>query len=99
MLVLEAKAWGGQIINTPDIENYPVEAHISGFDFATRLYEQAKALGAELVQEKVVEIRDAGETKQVVTASGVREARALILATGSENRRLGVDGEEDGAVQ
>ena len=94
VLVLEAKAWGGQIINTPDIENYPVEAHISGFDFAARLYEQAKALGAELVQEKVVEIRDADETKQVVTASGVREARALILATGSENRRLGVDGEE-----
>ena len=94
VLVLEAKAWGGQIINTPDIENYPVEAHISGFDFAARLYEQAKALGAELVQEKVVEIWDAGETKQVVTASGVREARALILATGSENRRLGVDGEE-----
>ncbi len=38
VLVLEAKSYGGQIINTPDIENYPVEAHISGFDSATMLY-------------------------------------------------------------
>ena len=46
VLVLEAKGYGGQIINTPHIENYPVAAHISGFDFATKVYEQAKALGA-----------------------------------------------------
>ena len=45
VLVLEAKAWGGQIINTPDIENYPAAAHISGADFANQLYEQAVALG------------------------------------------------------
>ena len=36
VLVLEAMSYGGQIINTPHIENYPVAAHISGFDFATR---------------------------------------------------------------
>ena len=94
VLVLEAKAWGGQIINTPDIENYPAEAHISGFDFANRLMEQAAALGAELVLDRAVELRDLGETKQVVTPKTVYEGRALILATGSENRKLGVEGEE-----
>ena len=47
MLVLEALSYGGQIINTPDIENYPVEAHISGFELAQKLYEQTKGLGAE----------------------------------------------------
>ena len=51
VLVLEAKSYGGQVINTLDIENYPVEAHISGFDFATKLYNQAKDLGAEIVFE------------------------------------------------
>ena len=40
VLVLEAKSYGGQIINTLDIENYPAEAHVSGFDFATKLYNQ-----------------------------------------------------------
>ena len=34
VLVLEANSFGGQIINTPDIENYPAAMHISGFDFA-----------------------------------------------------------------
>ena len=57
VLVLEATACGGQIINTPDIENYPAEAHISGFDFANKLYEQAKALGAEFKFERALSLR------------------------------------------
>ena len=94
VLVLEAKAWGGQIINTPDIENYPVVAHISGFDFGNQLQQQARDLGAELRLEKVTEVRDLGQTRQVVTLNNTYEGRALILATGSENRKLGVEGEE-----
>lgn len=94
VLVLEAMSYGGQIINTPDIENYPVAAHISGFDFATKVYEQAKALGAAFKFEKAVEIRDNGDTKTVVTAKNVYEAKAVIIATGSENRKLGIEGED-----
>lgn len=94
VLVLEATAYGGQIINTPDIENYPVAAHISGFDFATKLYEQAKELGTEFKFEKAVEIRDNGESKTVVTAKNSYEAKAVIVATGSENRKLGIEGED-----
>ena len=94
VLVLEAKAWGGQIINTPDIENYPVVAHISGFDFANQLYEQAVALGAEVKLEKVTQVARREEINLVTTVSGSYEARALILATGSENRKLGVEGEQ-----
>ena len=67
VLVLEALSYGGQIINTLDIENYPVEAHISGFDFATKLYNQAKDLGAEVVFEKAIDINDKGNFKEVIT--------------------------------
>ena len=95
VLVLEAKGCGGQIVNTPDIENYPVEAHISGFDFAARLTEQTKALGAEIVFEKAVGLRDAGGYKVVETTKNSYEARAVILATGSENRKLGLPCEEE----
>ena len=95
VLVLEAKAYGGQIINTPDIENYPVAAHISGFEFATKVYEQAQALGAEFVFEKAVDIKDLGDIKEVVTESNVYQAKAVIIATGSENRKLGVDREDE----
>lgn len=94
VLVLEALSYGGQIINTPDIENYPVAAHISGFDFATKVYEQAKALGAEFKFEKAVAIEDGGEEKTVRTAKNAYTGKAVIIATGSENRKLGVENED-----
>ena len=95
VLVLEAKAWGGQIINTPDIENYPVVAHISGADFANDLYKQATALGAEVKLEKVIGLEDLGKSKKVRSNLAEYEAGAVILATGSENRKLGVDREQE----
>ncbi len=94
VIVLEALSYGGQIINTPDIENYPSAAHISGFDFATKIYEQAKSLGAEIKFEKAVEIRDGGDVKTVVTAKNEYEAKAVIIATGSANRKLGLPDED-----
>ena len=94
VLVLEAVSYGGQIINTPDIENYPAAAHISGFDFATKLYEQAKALGAEIVFEKAVDIRDGGSEKTVVTTKNEYPCKAVIIATGSANRKLGIEDED-----
>jgi thioredoxin reductase (NADPH) len=93
-LVLEAKGYGGQIIKTPDIENYPVEAHISGYDFATKLFEQTKALGAEFVFEKASGISESGGVWHVATPSGGYDAKAVIIATGSESRKLGVEGED-----
>ncbi|MBQ6497160.1 MAG: FAD-dependent oxidoreductase [Bacilli bacterium] len=94
VLVLEAKTYGGQIINTLDIENYPAEEHISGFDFATKIYNQAKSLGAEIFFEKVVNINDLGKEKEVETTKNKYKAKAIIIATGSENRKLGLDNED-----
>ena len=95
VLVLEAVSYGGQILNTPDIENYPLEAHISGFDFSTKVYEQAKGLGAEFIFEKAVEIRNDGNIKNVVTTKNIYSAKSVILATGSENRKLGLENEAE----
>ena len=94
VLVLEALSYGGQIINTPDIENYPVAAHISGFDFAVNVYNQAKELGAEFKFEKAIAIEDRGEEKVVRTKKNEYTAKAVIIATGSENRKLGVENED-----
>ena len=95
VLVLEAKSYGGQIINTLDIENYPVEEHITGFDFATKLYNQIKNLGAEIIFEKVTEIRDNGSFKEVITNKNIYKTKTIILATGSLNRKLGLSGEDE----
>ena len=94
VLVLEALTYGGQIINTLDIENYPVEAHISGFDFATKLYNQAKDLGAEIKFEKVTEIIDKKEYKEIITTKNTYQAKTVIIATGADNRKLGIENED-----
>ena len=93
--VLEAMTFGGQIVNTPEVENYPGIKKISGFDFAMSLYEQATELGAEIVFDKAERIEQAeGPLWRVVTASGASyEAKAVILATGAKNRKLGLERE------
>ena len=57
VLVLEEKMYGGQIVVTPEIENYPGIAKISGFEFAQGLYEQAKNLGMEYETGKVTALK------------------------------------------
>lgn len=94
VLVLEANTYGGQIVRSPEVENYPGIAHISGYEFAQNLYEQAVNLGAEVEFENVVEIRADGREKYVVTEDSEYTALSVILATGAVNRPLGVDGEE-----
>lgn len=94
VLVLEALSYGGQIINTLSIENYPALPNVSGFDFATNLYIQAKELGTEIRFEKVLEISE-GSLKKVITSKNTYEARTVILATGCENRKLGLAKEEE----
>lgn len=94
-LVLEAMSYGGQIINTLSIDNYPVAPHISGFDFATKLYEQAKDLGAEIVFEKVVNIQNYDTYKEVITTKNTYQAKTIILATGAENRKLNLPNEKE----
>ena len=95
VLILEKMAYGGQIINTLDIENYPSAEHISGFDLATKIYNQAKGLGAEIKYQEVIEIKDNGDYKEVVTNKETYTAKAVILAVGSANRKLGLENEDN----
>ena len=94
VLVLEALTHGGQIVNTPEIENYPGIKNISGFEFAQGLYEQAVALGAIVKYEKVNGIEVQDNIKLVKTAKEIYEAKAVILATGAKNRSLGLERED-----
>lgn len=58
VLVLEAINYGGQIVYTKEVENYPGIKRVSGFEFATNLYEQAVQLGAVVKYQKVNKIID-----------------------------------------
>ncbi len=92
VLILEAKAYGGQILNANKVENYPGIESISGFDFATNLYNQVKKLGAEIKFEMVVKIE---EDKTVITKNEKYKAKSIILATGVKNRKLNIDREDE----
>ena len=92
VLVLEAKSYGGQIINANNVENYPGFVSISGFDLATNMYNQAKELGAEIKFETAIHI---DKDKKVTTNKDTYAAKAIILATGAENRKLNIPDEED----
>ena len=87
---LEAMTVGGQIVNTPEIANYPGIKKISGFEFSMGLYEQATELGADIIYEQAVKIRETLNPEEkgftVLTESGKEfEAKTVIIATGAKN--------------
>lgn len=94
VLVLEKSAYGGQIINAQNIENFPTSPHISGPEFATKLYNQAKELGVEIRFEKVVGINNFEDHKEVVTNNGKIDTKTVIIATGCKNRTLELENEK-----
>lgn len=95
VLILEAKAVGGQIITTDKIKNYPAIAEITGRDFAKNLKEQVKSYGGDIRLEKVIAVEDKGSEKIISTDMDESySANAIILATGTTPRHLGLDNEE-----
>ena len=92
VLLLEAKSYGGQIINARKIENYPGIDEISGFDFANNLYEQVKKFGGTIKYETVLRVN---EDKEVTTNKDTYKSKAVIIATGSANKKLNIKGEEE----
>lgn len=94
VLLLEEKNYGGQIVNTPEVENYPGIIKTSGFEFATNLFNQAKSLGAEIKYEKALKIEDNGTLKTIVTNKNTYEAKTVIIATGAKNRQLRLENEK-----
>ena len=87
--------YGGQIVNTLDIENYPTIKHISGFDFATNLYNQAKNLGTEFIFEKVNSIKVNNQYKEVITDKNTYQTKVIIIATGASARTLNLPHEKE----
>lgn len=92
--VLEQTIYGGQIITTTSIENYPGMPGVSGVDFATALHEQAQDLGVNIHYENVVSAALGGFPKVITTNQRPWQARTIIIASGAKPRKLGCPGEE-----
>ncbi|MFD7289816.1 thioredoxin-disulfide reductase [Streptomyces sp. NPDC059863] len=87
---------GGALMNTTDVENFPgFRDGIMGPDLMDNMRAQAERFGAELVPDDVVAVDLSGDIKTVTdTAGTVHQARAVIVTTGSQHRKLGLANED-----
>jgi thioredoxin reductase (NADPH) len=86
---------GGALMNTTDVENFPgFPDGIMGPDLMDLLRKQAERFGAELVADDVLAVDLKAEPKVVKTDTETYLARAVIIASGSGYRKLGVTGED-----
>ena len=94
-LVFEGSQYGGALMTTTEVENFPGFADgIIGPELMDQIRDQAERFGAELVTDDVISVDLTGETKIVRTHDGEFAARAVILATGSAYRKLGLPDEQ-----
>ena len=91
-----AVAAGGALMNTTEVENFPGFINgVMGPDLMDSMREQAKRFGAELITDDVVEMDLSGDIKTLKDGAGnIVQARAVILATGSAYREIGLENEK-----
>jgi thioredoxin reductase (NADPH) len=87
---------GGQINEIRKIENWPGDISVSGFDLLSRFSEHAKNLGVAPQNESVVEVKkNAEDIFEIVTAKNIHKTRAVIMAMGTEYRKMNIPGEKE----
>lgn len=94
VVMLEGYMPGGQIVVTPEVDNYPALGKVSGYDFAMGLYNQATELGTEMISAEVKKVSRSDGGFLIEYDGGELWTKALIIATGAKNRKLEVEGEE-----
>lgn len=93
--LLIGKEPGGQTNEAYEVDNYPGFLNISGIDLMTKFKEHAEKLGAELVVSEAIDVGKKGENFVVKTKDKEHEGKAVILATGSKKRKLGLPNEKE----
>ena len=95
-IILEKLIPGGQLNNTVEVENYPGMDHVTGPQISQAMEEQTKRFGCEIINNcNLTNIQLTKEKKIIETDKGTFVAKAIIIATGSEYRKLNVPGEKE----
>lgn len=94
VVIIESSAPGGKMVKTAEIENWPGQKHTTGPDLAFSMFDHAMALGVEYQAGNVVKI-DSDDIKVVHTEAGKEyQAKTVLIATGTVERKMGVPGED-----
>ena len=94
-ITFEGNIHGGQIVNTPEVENYPALGKVSGVEYAMNLYNQATGFGAKIEYKPVTEVSLEGEIKTLKCGDGSEyQAKSVVIATGVTRRKLDIPGED-----
>ncbi len=95
-VLIEKGVIGGMAAITDQVDNYPGFAEgITGLALAEGLQKQAERFGAQIEFGEVSKIVDEGEQKRVITTDGEYLAKAVLVATGTDYKRLGIPGEQE----
>ncbi len=94
VLILEKENFGGQIANSPRLENFPSIKEISGLDFSDQMFAQIDALGAKFELEDVLKIEKDGDIFHVKTNYNEYESKVVIIANGVKHRLMNLPNEE-----
>jgi thioredoxin reductase (NADPH) len=94
-LILSGILPGGQLVNTTEVENYPgFEKGIMGPDLMIEMRKQTQRMGTTIIDDEVVDVDFRHKPFKVLTASEEYEGRAVIIATGANPRKIGLQGEQ-----
>ena len=94
-LILSGILPGGQLVNTTEVENYPgFEKGIMGPDLMIEMRKQTQRMGTTIVDDEVVNVDFRNSPFKILTGSEEYEGRAVIIATGANPRKLGLEGEQ-----
>ncbi|AUD62116.1 hypothetical protein BK010_00305 [Tenericutes bacterium MO-XQ] len=89
---------GGQLSKYNEIENYTGAKKVAGYELATMMIDHAYELGVEVIYDDVTKVELDGNVKKLITPNQTYEAKAVIIATGNVPRRLGVENEDELAM-
>lgn len=98
--IIERGLIGGQITFTDSIDNFPAAPGMNGAEYAMKIQAQAESFGAEIIMDEIVEVaapETEGKSFKIKGNSDEYEATAIVLATGLDNRKMGISG-EDGLI-
>lgn len=93
--IFEKSMWGGQAVNTPEIENYPGILKTSGAELSMHMKKQVTDLGVQVDNREVTKVELEGSVKTVYIGKEALQTKSIILANGVKRRELGCVGEHE----